>query len=109
MVSPVVITGIEALGRGHDLNKLDMFVQGAAQALGPQALAQYINVSDYFSRRAAALGINPKGLIKSAEQMQQEAQQAQMMQMAQQLGPKAIDIGGKAMMSNIEQQAAAQE
>jgi hypothetical protein len=109
VVSPVVITGIEALGRGHDLNKLDMFVQGAAQALGPQALAQYINVSDYFSRRAAALGINPKGLIKSAEQMQQEAQQAQMMQMAQQLGPKAIDIGGKAMMSNIEQQAAAQE
>ena len=105
VVSPVVITGVEALGRGHDLQKLDIFVQGAAASLGPQALAQYINVGDYFSRRAAALGINPKGLIKSQEEMQQEMQQAQMMQMAQQLGPKALDLGGKAMLQGAMQQA----
>lgn len=105
VVSPVVITGVEALGRGHDLQKLDIFVQGAAASLGPQALAQYINVGDYFSRRAAALGINPKGLIKSQEEMQQEMQQAQMMQMAQQLGPKALDVGGKAMLQGAMQQA----
>lgn len=103
VVSPVVITGVEALGRGHDLQKLDLFIQGAAASLGPQALAQYINVADYFNRRAAALGINPKGLIKSQEQMQQEMQQAQMMQMAQQLGPKALDLGGKAMLEGAMQ------
>lgn len=103
VVSPVVITGIEALGRGNDLNKLDMFIQGAASALGPQALAQYVNVSDYFSRRAAALGINPKGLIKSQEQIQQEMQQAQMAQNMQAMGPKAIDVGGKAMLETMKQ------
>jgi hypothetical protein len=103
VVSPVVITGIEALGRGHDLNKLDMFIQGAAAALGPQALAQYVNVGDYFSRRAAALGINPKGLIKTQEQIQGEMQQAQMMQSMQAMGPKAIDVGGKAMVESMKQ------
>jgi hypothetical protein len=104
VVSPVVITGVEALGRGHDLQKLDLFIQGAAASLGPQALAQYINVADYFNRRAAALGINPKGLIKTQEEMQREMQQAQMMQFAQQLGPKALDLGGKAMIEGAMQQ-----
>lgn len=98
VVHPVVITGIEALGRGHDLTKLDLFVQGAAATLGPQAISQYLNISDYFSRRAAALGINPNGLVKDQEQIAAEMQQAQMAQMAQALGPKAIDVGGKAAM-----------
>ncbi len=103
VVSPVVITGIEALGRGNDLTKLDLFIQGAAATLGPEALARYVNIGDYFNRRAAALGINPKGLIKSEEEMQAEMQQAQMMQMAQSLGPKALDVGGKAALQQMQQ------
>lgn len=102
VVSPVVITGVEALGRGNDLTKLDLFVQGAAATLGPEAVARYIAIPDYFNRRAAALGINPKGLIKSEEDLQAEMQQAQLMQVAQSLGPKALDIGGKAMLQGMQ-------
>lgn len=108
VVHPVVITGIEALGRGHDLTKLDLFVQGAAATLGPQAVAQYLNIGDYFSRRAAALGINPKGLVKDQQAVQTEMQQAQMMQMAQTLGPKALEVGTKAMLPSAQQQPEAQ-
>lgn len=90
LVNPVIITGVEALGRGNDLQKLDLFLAGAAQVVGPQAVAQFVSVDEYFKRRATALGIKTEGLIKSAEQMQMEAQQAQMMQMTEKLGPAGI-------------------
>jgi len=90
LVKTVIVTGVEALGRGNDLSKLDLFLAGAAQVVGPQAIGQFVNVEEYFKRRATSLGIKTQGLIKSAEQMQQEAQQAQMMQMAQKVGPAGI-------------------
>lgn len=86
MIKPAITTGLEALGRGHDLNKLDAFIGGVLQTLGGETIMQYLNVSDYLKRRGTALGIDMKGLIKSEEQLQaeqqaqQEAQQAQMMQ-----------------------------
>ena len=81
---------MEALGRGHDLRKLDLFIQGMTQALGPEVLQQYVNLQDYIKRRATALGIETEGLIKSQEQIAQEQQQAQMQQMMMQAGPGTI-------------------
>ncbi len=92
VVEPVIVTGIEALGRGNDLNKLDTFMEAVMQI--PEATAR-VNWGDYMTRRATALGIDTEGLIKTDEQVQQEQQQAQMMQMAQQgLGP-AIGAAGQ--------------
>ena len=90
IINPVIITGVEALGRGHDLQKLDMFLAGAAQVVGPDAVAQFVNVGEYFKRRATSLGIKTDGLVKTNEQMAEEAQQAQMMQMTEKLGPSGI-------------------
>ena len=90
IANPVIITGVEALGRGHDLQKLDLFLAGAAQVVGPEAVAQFVNVGEYLKRRATSLGIKTVGLVKSDEQMAQEAQQAQMMQMTEKLGPSGI-------------------
>lgn len=97
VVKPSIVTGMEALGRGHDLRKLDMFIQGMSQALGPEVLQQYVNLQDYIKRRATALGIETDGLIKSQEQISQEQQQAQMQQMAMQAGPQAVQEGVKAL------------
>jgi hypothetical protein len=90
IVKPTIVTGVEALGRGNDLNRLDMFLAGANQIVGPQAVTQYLNVSDYFKRRATALGIETEGLIKTEEEIQQAMQQQQMMEMAQKLGAPAV-------------------
>ena len=90
VVSPVIITGVEALGRGNDLQKLDMFLAGAAQVVGPEAVQQFINVEEYFNRRATSLGIKTSGLVKDQEQLAQEAQEAQQMQMTEKLGPAGI-------------------
>ena len=102
LVTPVIITGIEALGRGNDLQKLDLFLAGAAQVIGPQAIQQYVNVEEYFKRRATSLGIKTQGLVKTQEEIQQEMQQAQMMSMAEKAAPQ-----GAAALGNIAQDAMA--
>ena len=106
-VQPIIITGVEALGRGNDLSKLDMLIQGIAQ-FGPEMLMQYMNMSDYIARRATALGIDTEGLIKSEEQLAKEKQQQQMMAMAQQLGPEVVKgaMHGQGQNTNPEAGAA---
>ncbi len=90
IVNPVIITGVEALGRGNDLQKLDLFLGGASQIVGPDAVAGHVMIDEYFKRRATALGIKTENLIKSQEQMMQEQQQMQQQQMAEKLGPSGI-------------------
>ena len=110
MIHPMVVTGIEALGRGNDLNKLDSFIAGIGQILGPEAVQQFVNMSEYLDRRAAALGIDTQGLIKSQEELQQEAQQAQQMQMMQQMGPQAMEaVTDSALQQQQQDQAPPQE
>ena len=90
VINPVIITGVEALGRGNDLQKLDMFLSGAAQMFGPEVLQQYVNPNEYFKRRATSLGIKTAGLVKTTEEIEQEVQQQQAMQMTEKLGPSGI-------------------
>lgn len=98
IVQPVIVTGLEALGRGNDLNKLDTFMSAVMQI--PEAVSR-VNWGDYMTRRATALGIDTEGLIKSDEQVQQEQQQAQMMQMAQQGLAPAIGAVGQMAKQGI--------
>jgi hypothetical protein len=74
-LKPLIITGVEALGRGEDLNKLGQFMQSLGP-LGPEAL-QELNISDYINRLAGSLGIDTEGLVKSEEQKQLEKQEAE--------------------------------
>lgn len=96
VVRPMVVTGVQALGRGQDLMKLDLFVTGLSQTLGPEAM-QFLNIREYLERRAIALAIDTRGLVKTDEELQQEMEQAQQMQMMQSLGPSAIGAGAKMM------------
>lgn len=93
-VKPQIVTGVQALGRGQDLMRLDTFVGGLVQTLGPEAMRR-LNVSEYLNRRALALGVEPRGLVRSEEEIQQEMQQAQQAQTVGQLGPAAIQAGAK--------------
>ena len=95
-LKPQIVTGLEALGRGQDLNKLQAFLQ-FLQPLGAEVIASEMNLDDYIDRLAASLGIDTQGLIKSPEQKQQEQQQQQemmqqqqMMQMAEKGIPQAV-------------------
>lgn len=84
VTQPVITTGLEALGRGHDLNKYDMFLKALAP-LGPEVLAQYMNVGDYITRIGTSLGIDLDGLVKSQDQLAAEQEAAQQQQQMQQM------------------------
>jgi hypothetical protein len=109
VAKPTIVTGLEALGRGHDLSKYDLFLK-ALMPLGPEVLQTHMNVGDYITRIGTALGIDLMGLIKSDDQKKQEAdaaqaqqQQAQTMDMAKGAIP-AIAKEGAAMVANAPTQ-----
>lgn len=100
-VKPTIVTGMEALGRGQDLNKLAQFLQ-YLQPLGPEVIANELNIDDYIDRLGASLGIDTNGLIKSPEQKQQE--QAAMQQQQQQMMAQQMmgDIASKATPETVK-------
>jgi len=102
-VRPAIVTGLEALGRGNDRNKLVRFLQTLATALGPAAVPKFVNVLEVIERIAIGDGIDTKGLIKTEAQMQQEQQREQMMLMAQTLGPNAVNAMGGLAQENMKQ------
>ena len=95
LVKPSIITGMEALGRGHDLNRLMMFANVIGQLIGPNALATYGKPSKLIERAGVALSIDTKDIIKSDEEMAQEQQRAQQQQMLQALGPELMKSAGQ--------------
>lgn len=97
VVKPVIVTGLEALGRGHDLNKYNMLLK-AVQPLGPEVLAKYMNPADYISRVATSLGIDASGLVKTEEQIAQESEQAAQAQQQQMMA----DMAGKAIPNAVK-------
>jgi len=82
-IKPSIITGLEALGRSQELQRLRMFISDAGQTFGPEVLSQYVNVSDYLKRSAAALNLPTEGLVRAEEEVQQRQQQEAQMQAAQ--------------------------
>ena len=102
-VRPTITTGLEALGRGHDLNKLDLFLQGVMQTFGPEVVAKYVNISDYLTRRATALGIDTKGLVKTEEELAAEQQQAQEAIMNQMLAEGGMNMAQEMVKGAMRQ------
>jgi hypothetical protein len=92
-VKPTIITGIEALGRGNDLQKLREFVAeiGQLAQINPQVV-QALNPNDLLTRIATGLGIDTEGLIKSPEQLQAEQEAAMEQQQMQQVMDTAQDV-----------------
>ena len=99
-VKPTIITGVDALGRGNDLNKLDVFIAGASQVLGPQMIQQFVNIPEYLARRAASLGIDTKGLIVTEEELAARMQQERQMAMQDKYGPQLMGAIAKGAADN---------
>lgn len=103
VVAPTITTGVEALGRGNDLQKLDLLVKDIAQTFGPEAIVRYVVAGEYFTRRATALGINTKGLIRSEEEVAQSDAAAQQQATTQELTSKVAPVAAKALLEGNTQ------
>jgi hypothetical protein len=76
MVKPIIVAGINSLGRGQDAQALGGFLQTIAQTMGPEAITTYINPEEVIKRLAAAQGIDVLNLVRSMQEVQAEEQQA---------------------------------
>lgn len=104
-VKPVIVAGLEAIGRGHEQRNLQAFVQEILKTLGPDLAIRYIKPLELITRSAAAYGIDTTNLIPTEAEVQQNEQQAMMQAMIQRLGPEGIkQMGGMAQQA-MQQQA----
>lgn len=106
LINPQILTGLEALGRGQDLNKLNLFLT-QLQPLGPEVLAQYMKIDEYITRVGTSIGLDIKGLIKTPEELQQEAQaqqQALQQQQMMSMAPEVIKQGGQMMQKQMDKE-----
>lgn len=95
MVRPSIITGLEALGRGADLENLKALVADVVQLGGPEALDRYMNFDDLLKRLTTARSVKPEGLIKTPEEVAASDRQAQLQMLIEKLGPNAVNqLGG---------------
>ena len=108
VVFPTVIAGIEGIGRGQDRESLMMFLQTVSQSLGPEAMMKFINPDEAIKRLAAAQGIDPLQLIKTAEERDNEMKQAQQQQMQATMMNQASDFAKSPLMDPAKNPAAAE-
>lgn len=105
LVLPTVVAGLNGIGRGQDKAALMEFVGTIAQAMGPEAISQFINPEEFLKRLAAASGIETLGLVKTQDQIAQENQQAQeqavQSQVMGQIGQLAKSPVGEALTQQI--------
>lgn len=88
-----IITGVEALTRQQELERLNVAISGLA-ALGQEAMSR-INIGTLVDRMMYALGIDTVGLVKSEEQVRAEIEQQMVAAAAQQAVPELAKAGGQ--------------
>jgi hypothetical protein len=104
-VKLLIITGLDALGRNSEADRLIQFSQELQAAVGPEATAAIIKPLDMARRIGAARGVDTKGLIKTVEEQRQEQVQAQQQALAEKTVPATINAGAKVASTEVGQEA----
>lgn len=109
-VDPVIITGLDALGRGNDLQKLQAFLSHI-QVFGPETLVKYLVIGDYIERVATSLGMDTEGLARNEEEVMNMEQYQMFQAMLAKIGPDAMNqlLGGMMSMAENEQTSSIQQ
>lgn len=87
-VTPSIVTGFEALGRTHELNRYREFFADVVGTFGPEAL-QAFKLNPAIQTFATQHNVDIKEMLKSDEEMAEEQQQAQQSAMMQDAVSKA--------------------
>ncbi len=79
-VEPTIVTGFDALGRGHELNRIRGLFADIAQTLGPEVLARYLKIGDALKKFAVGHNVDIEDLFKDDATVQKEIQAEQRQQ-----------------------------
>lgn len=108
-VTPMVVTGLSALGDTHETVAIEEWLNRLQSMFGPQWLAQYVDGMEVALRTGTGRGIiDVKGMLKSPDQIDAEQQQALSAQTVSQSTPEVVK-GAMGMMSDPSVRAQIQE
>ena len=99
-VEPSIITGISALGRGQDLDKLEQFLGYATQL--PEG-ASYLKTGNLLKIIGTGLSLDIDGAIKSDEEFQQYMEQMQQMELQRQATTPLVNGAVQAGLNEQQQ------
>jgi len=107
LMMPKPVTGLEAVGRGDDRNKLIEFMGAATDTLGKETIEKYINMEEALRRLAASSSIDVTNLVKTSQQLQEEQQAAaqaqQEMQQQEMMGNMMTSPAAGKIADNLTQ------
>jgi hypothetical protein len=109
VVHPAILTGYDALGRQSDRAKLTRYSATVAQGIGAEKVDTYIVGGEFCRRLATADGIDPKGLVRTEEEVTARAQQQQLQALLQNLSPEVVKQLGTYFTSQQQQGAPARQ
>ena len=102
------LTGLAALARNDDLQRLMKLVQVLQSFMSAEQIENYVNMPEMVQQLTTALGVNTSGLIYTTEQIQQReaaaaqaAQQQQDQAAAMQQQQQDMQLGQAAMNSTV--------
>lgn len=94
LVKPIITTGITALGRNSDKEKILELLRSIKDAIGPEGL-QFLNVKEIITRLCTSLGIDIDGLLTTDEDDAAAQEEAQTQHSMDTLGPPGMQaLGG---------------
>ena len=97
-IKPVITSGLDAIGRGNDANKLFSFIEGLGVI--PEGWSE-VNQGVLVNRLAYATGVEVDNLLKTSDDKQAENQQAQQQNAEAQFAGSVAQEGGKAMAQTM--------
>lgn len=102
-VQPAIVTGFAALGRGHDGEKLMLFLEKCEKAAAvAQSLGGKLNIDELIMRFAIADGIDTKGLLIPQESQEQNQQMQMGMGLIEKLGPEVLKQAGPIIQQQMQ-------
>ena len=103
-VSPEIVAGLEALGRTHDLAKLDTFLAD----IDPQDRRNFLHMDRVYALRAIAVGV-PENILKDEDTIKQEQEQARAAALAERTAPNVVTQAGGILQQAQDGQPAGEQ
>ena len=104
ITKPVIVTGLESIGRSHELTKLQLFAGDLASysQLDPEAV-RHLDTAAFVEKLATAHSLASAGVVRDpdvvAQEIHAESQAAKVQALIERLGPNAINQLGNAQQS----------
>ena len=104
----LIVTGFEAIDRGHEMTALSNAIAISTQLLGAEAVAKVIDSKKALNEIFTAHGVDKMDIFYSEEEIQAQEEQQQMAEMTARLGPNAVNQVGAMAQQGMAQQGTEQ-